>query len=85
MFEDDINQPAREYNLRLGDYPVRVDEVSATVNYIGYVQNLNASEELPIWKIKRIMQDGTVWKIQWADGDELYDNTWVDRYSLDYQ
>lgn len=66
------------------EIPIRIDEVSTTLTYIGYVQNLNPSETGPIWKIKKIQQVGTVWKILFADGDELFDNVWSNRASLVY-
>lgn len=86
MFENDIsgNQP-REYNLRLGDNPIRIDEVTDTLIYVGYAQNVGQDESLERWKIKRIEQVGTVWEIKWADGDELYDNIWDNRGSLNYK
>lgn len=85
MFENDIaDNHHREYNLRLGDYPLKIDEVTPTLNYIGYAQNLGANPSLPLWKIKKIEQIGTVWEIRYADGDELYDNVWDNRASLNY-
>jgi hypothetical protein len=86
MFENDINgNQLREYNLRLGDYPVRVDEVNSTLVYVGYTQNLGVDTSLERWKIKKIEKVGSVWEIKWADGDELYDNIWDNRASLNYK
>ena len=86
MFENDINgNQLREYNLRLGDFPVRVDEVTTTLVYVGYTQNLGVDQTLEKWKIKKIEKVGTVWEIKWADGDELYDNIWDNRAALIYK
>ncbi len=67
------------------EIPLRIDEVSTTLTYVGYVQNIGASESGAIWKIKKIQQTGTVWKITYADGDQLFDNVWSDRASLTYR
>lgn len=86
MFENDINgNQLREYNLRLGDYPVRIDEVNSTLVYVGYTQNLGVDSSLERWKIKKIEKIGSVWEIKWADGDELYDNIWDNRATLNYK
>lgn len=85
MFQNDILGQHREYNLKLGDFPTRVDEVTTTLVYVGYVQNLGVEETLQKWKIKKIEKVGTVWEIKWADGDELYDNIWDNRAALNYK
>ena len=86
MFENDIaGNQLREYNLRLGDHPIRIDEASSTLYYIGYAQNVGQDTSLERWKIKKIEQVGTVWEIKWADGEELYDNIWDNRASLNYK
>jgi hypothetical protein len=86
MFDNDIlKNQSREYNLRLGEYPVKIDEATSTLNYIGYVQNLGVDPSEALWKIKKIEQVGTVWEIKWADGNELYDNVWNNRASLNYK
>ncbi len=86
MFENDIIQNQhREFNLRLGDYPTKIDELSATLVYVGYAQNLGIDPASALWKIKKIEKTGTVWEIKWADGNELYDNIWDNRFSIDYK
>lgn len=81
----DVNAPPREYNLRLGEFPSKIDEVTTTLVYVGYSQTTGADPSLEVWKIKKIEQTGTVWEIKYADGDEQYDNIWDNRASLNYK
>lgn len=62
----------------------RVDEVSTTVIYFGWHKPGAATENAAIWKIAKKSQTGTVWKLEFADGNLLYDNNWTDRASLTY-
>lgn len=62
---------------------VRVDTVSATLTYVGEAATA-IGESVAFWKIKRLNTVGTVLKIEWADGNENYDNVWADRASLTY-
>ena len=82
-----IGDPIREYNsnIKLGEIPTKIDEVSDSLVYVGYVLTLGASSAASIWKIKRIQKTGTVWEIMYADGDDLYDNVWSNRASLVYK
>lgn len=67
--------------------PFRIDEVSSTLFYVGWLDepSLNQSETSPIWRIRRIMQSGTVWKMQYADGDSNFIKVWSDRAILNYK
>jgi hypothetical protein len=85
MFEDILNNQPREYNMRLGQYPQKIDEISSTLVYVGYAQVSAADPTLVVWKIKKIEKVGTVWEIRYADGDELYDNVWDNRFSINYK
>lgn len=86
MFENDIgNNNFREYNLKLGDLPSKIDEATSTLIYVGYSLSVGADPTLDVWKIKKIEQTGTVWEIMYADGDELYDNVWNNRAALNYK
>ena len=85
MFEDITTNQPREYNLNFGLSPQRVDEVSATLVYVGYAQVSSPDGSLAVWKIKKIERVGTVWEIRYADGDELYDNIWNNRFSINYK
>ena len=76
--------------LRVGEIyrtPFRVDEVTDTLYYIGYLNEgaSNPDENEPIWIIKRISQTGTVWKIELADGDSTFNKVWADRALIEYK
>jgi hypothetical protein len=82
-----INTPI--YDNRLQDafnQPMRVDEVMPTLVYIGWWSDYNKTvdETLPNWKIRKIQQVGTVWVMQYADGNAAFDNVWADRALLNY-
>lgn len=62
---------------------LRVDTASSTVTYVGEAATA-ITEAASFWKIKRLTTVGTVLKIEWADGNEDYDNVWNDRTSLTY-
>jgi len=62
---------------------VRVDTVSPTLTYVGEAA-IDVTESVAFWRIKRLNTVGTVLKIEWADGNEDYDNVWADRASLTY-
>lgn len=60
----------------------RIDEVSATVTYIGKAATGSATSS-GVWQIQKIDESsGTV--ITWADGDANFNNVWDDRASLTY-
>ena len=61
---------------------VRVDEVSATLSYYGFALPGTLETEAK-WRIFRL--DTTVgMQIDWADGDDNFDNIWANRASLTY-
>lgn len=81
----ELDNEIREYNLRFGDHPSKIDEATATLVYVGYTKTLGADSSLGQWKIKKIEKTGTVWEIKYADGDEQYDNIWNNRGALNYK
>jgi len=86
MYEQDNSQNnIREYNLRLGDFPQLIDEVSNTLTYVGYALTVGADQGSAVWKIKKIEQIGTVWYVQYANGDDQYINIWNNRSILNYK
>ncbi len=62
---------------------IRIDEASTTVTYIGEA-SFSSSESLPVWRIYKLLTSGTVMSLQWADGNDEFDNVWDDRASLSY-
>lgn len=64
-------------------FATRVDEVSSALTYVGWATpgTLDAAST---WRIMRMSVTGTVTAIEWADGDENFNNVWSDRASLSY-
>ena len=58
-----------------------IDEVSSDEIYIGISSNGRAIDK-PIWKIKKIWKDGTIWRVQFPDGDQTFSYTWNDRIGV---
>jgi hypothetical protein len=61
-----------------------VDTVSSTFFYIGVSINGNVPSKAN-WKIKRIWQDGTVWKTEFPNGDQSFSFIWDNRNGYTYQ
>lgn len=61
---------------------ILLDELPS-VTYVGY-GSPSASQDQPVWKIKRLLTTGTVLAVEFADGNPKYDNVWDDRASLSY-
>lgn len=64
-------------------YTTRLDEVSATITYVGEADPDTLTSEA-LWRIKRLDTTNDDLVILWADGDANFDNIWDDRASLTY-
>jgi hypothetical protein len=64
-----------------GEKTLRLAEVGV-YTYIGKAE-IGASESEAVWQIKRIDETSGM-KIEWADGDALYNNTWEYYLTLTY-
>ncbi len=62
---------------------VLIDEVSASVTYIGYADPDSLTSEA-VWKIKKVTLVGDVTSIQYADGTSQYLYVWDDRTTYTY-
>lgn len=60
-----------------------VDESVANTTYIGQSQP-GTSEDDALWRIRRCTVADSITKIDFADGDDLFDNIWSDRAGLNY-
>jgi hypothetical protein len=60
-----------------------IDEVNKNLSYFGFAA-IGSSQSAAVWKISRLQKTGTVTLLQYADGDELFDNIWNNRASLSY-
>lgn len=67
----------------MGSLVKRVDEASATVTYVGQAQDGSSIGD-PLWQIQRITSSGGATEIEWADGNNDFDNVWDDRAALTY-
>jgi hypothetical protein len=61
----------------------RVDEASSTTTYVGKAVPGTAGGD-SLWQITRISVSGTVTTIEYADGNDNFDNVWNNRASLSY-
>ena len=64
--------------------PDFLDETQLNVIYKGWSQSIHGQGSSPVWAIQKTVTDKVPNEILWADGNKLYDNTWTERYTLDY-
>lgn len=62
---------------------LRLDTASATETYVGEAA-VGQGEDNPAWRIKKLTTVGSILKIEWADGNDNFDNVWTNRASLTY-
>lgn len=62
---------------------LRYDGDSDTVQYIGEAP-FGSSESDAIWRIQRLTYTGGSIALEWADGNDLFDNVWANRAALSY-
>ena len=61
-----------------------VDEMSSTEYYIGI--SVNGNNPLsPIWNIKKIWKNGTVWFTEYPNGDQSSSFIWNNRSGYTYK
>lgn len=62
---------------------VRLDEVSATVTYIGIAAPVAVETDL-VWQIRKITIVGTVTSIKYASGEDRFNKSWSLRATYTY-
>lgn len=62
---------------------VRIDGVGGGITYVGKAATGSATSSA-VWQIQKITESGADTTIQWADGDNSFDNIWDNRLSLTY-
>lgn len=67
----------------MSEKAVIIDTVSDSLTYIGKAA-VGIIESEPFWSVRRLSTTGGVLKIDWADGNEEFDNVWTNRGSLSY-
>lgn len=65
------------------DETLRVDDVSPDISYVGKADP-GSMEEDGVWKIKKMVSLGSIFKTLFADGNKEYDNVWANRLNLFY-
>ena len=76
-----INDNSQSYTL--GALTL-IDEVSSTEYYIG-ISSGSKDGSIASWNIKKIWQDGTVWKTEFPNGDQSFTFIWNNRAGYTYQ
>lgn len=61
---------------------IKIEE-SGSYTYVGYAV-LSAEETDPVWRIKRLYESGSFTYITYANGNDLYNNQWANRYTITY-
>ena len=64
-------------------YATRIDEASATITYVGKAVPGTATSAAT-WQIQRLTDTGSGLTVEWADGDDAFDNEYDNRASLSY-
>jgi len=62
---------------------VRFDKTNDPVFYLGEADP-NTEESASLWRIKRIDSSGNVVIVLFADGNDLFDNSWSNHLTLTY-
>lgn len=79
---------AQEYvKIERDYYTIEYDDdiAGSNVEYFGWASFFGATETQAAWRIMRITYSGTDFIVQWADGDQDFDNSWQDRATLTYE
>ena len=61
------------------------DIAGSNIEYFGWSAFSGATESQAVWRIMRITYSGTDFIIQWADGNQNFDNKWENRATLSYE
>ncbi|MGF2410739.1 hypothetical protein [Ferruginibacter sp.] len=63
--------------------PIRIDESTPNIVYNGFAV-IGSATNTAVWAIQRVTRNADIIVYEWADGNELFDNIWDDRYNLNY-
>lgn len=63
--------------------PIYTDESNPNTIYKGWAKALGNGAD-PIWAIQKITRAADVVTLEWADGNQQYDNIWDNRLQLQY-
>jgi hypothetical protein len=77
-------QPTNLEDIAMKQYTLLLDEVSATLSYVGEALPGSLPGD-PAWRIKKLDEGGTPeLQIEWADGTADFDKVWDDRATYTY-
>ena len=62
---------------------VKFDGEDPSVSYIGET-NFGTATSSPTWRIFRLVYSSKSFTLQYADGDDEFNNVWDDRLTLSY-
>lgn len=80
-----MSYPDKLIEFFANDNPQIIDNAISDIVYYGYVERQNSvATSAAIWKIKKLTTVAGVTTIQWADGNQSFDNIWDNRASLMY-
>lgn len=65
------------------NYKTLIDEASTTVTYIGEA-NPGTATSAAEWRVKRLTEVSNDVQVEWADGNDSFDNIWDNRAALSY-
>lgn len=84
LYYTDARVDARLEETLMQQYTLLLDEVSATVSYVGEALP-GASQSSAVWRIKKLDESGTPeLQVEWADGTSDFDKVWDDRATYTY-
>jgi hypothetical protein len=70
-------------SIALDGYATRIDEDTPTITYVGKAVPGTATGA-GTWQIQRLTDTGSGLTVEWADGDDEFDNVWDSRGGLSY-
>lgn len=69
--------------LSNGPTAIKLDEASTTITYVGEAK-VGTAASASKWRIFRMTDSSGDLDIEYADGNDKFDNVWNDRASLSY-
>jgi len=64
-------------------FSVKVEELAGGITYVGKAEVGSLSSN-PVWKIMKITESSGTTDVEYADGNDYFDNIWDNRASLNY-
>jgi hypothetical protein len=68
---------------QVGNYITYLDEQEGGVTYVGKAPPKSPTAS-PVWQIKRVLVVDGLLTLEYADGNDLFDNVWDNREAISY-